>query len=34
MNLNVEYNFMLVEVGINLVALVKELKLPKFVILN
>lgn len=33
MNLDVEYNFMLVEVRINLVVLAKELKLPSFVIL-
>jgi len=33
MNLDAEYNFMLMEIGINLIALVKKLKLPSFVIL-
>ncbi len=33
MNLDVEYNFVLVKVAVNLVALVKELKFPSFVIL-
>jgi hypothetical protein len=33
MNLNVEYNFALAKVVINLVPLAKELKLPSFVIL-
>ncbi len=32
-NLNVEYNFVLAEIRINLVVLVKELELPSFVIL-
>ncbi len=33
MNLNVEYNSMLVEVRINLVVFIKELKSPNFIIL-
>jgi hypothetical protein len=33
MNLNANYNFTLAKVGINLVALIKELESPGFVIL-
>jgi hypothetical protein len=33
MNLNVDYNFALAEMEVNLIALVNELKLPIFLIL-